>query len=118
MEKEQLRKNQISPYEISKELAPIIQAQWYKSNAKFVPPVILKVKSLVYKVESVWKKVEKVAQGYGTKAEKVKVEDLLDKLLDITTCPHTIILCNEVGSGCSGQEDCKIKAQVFLYLAT
>ena len=36
--------------------------------------------------------------------------DLLDKLLDITTCPHTILLCNDEGSGCMDIKNCKVKA--------
>ena len=32
--------------------------------------------------------------------EREKVELLLDKLVDITTCPHSIQLCHEPGSRC------------------
>ena len=37
---------------------------------------------------------------------------MLDTLLDITTCSHTIMLCSEPGSGCLDQEECKNKAHI------
>ena len=48
----------------------------------------------------IWKRVEEFVSGRATKAEVKKVEDLLDKLLDITTCKHTILLCDQVDSQC------------------
>ena len=61
-----------------------------------------------------WNRVTEVARGRAKKAEEKKVDQLLDKLLDITTCPHTIMLCHEPGSGCTGteEEECKVKAHI------
>lgn len=107
-----LTKLEIGARDLAKELAPLIVAQWSKSNIKFTPPVIISEDSLVRKVERMWTKVQDVARGRTTKKEKERVESLLDKLLDITTCNHTILLCQELGSGCPGQEDCKMNAHI------
>ena len=112
MESDNLRRHDISLSEVANKVAPVIIGQWLKSNAKFVPPVVLEEHSIVNKVKRLWQRVENVAMGRGGKAEKVKVDALLDKLLDITICPHTIMLCDETGSGCHNQEDCKIKAHI------
>ena len=50
-------------------------------------------------MERMWGRVEAVVKGRGKKAEREKVEELLDRLLDITTCSHTILLCDKTGSG-------------------
>ena len=113
MIEEMTSKKNILVGELVKEVAPLVLAQWQKSNAKFVPPVTITEKSLRQKLEKLWRRVEEVAQGKGKggrKEEKEKVVDLLDKLLDITTCPHTILLCNEEGSGCMDIKNCKVKA--------
>ena len=39
-----------SKKKIAKDLAPMILAQWHKSNNKFVPPVIMKLYSLEKKI--------------------------------------------------------------------
>ena len=44
--------------------------------------------------------------------EREKVELLLDKLVDITTCPHSIQLCHEPGSGCKDVKKCKFQAHI------
>ena len=61
-----------------------------------------------------WNRGTEVARGRAKKAEEKKVDQLLDKLLDITTCPHTIMLCHDPGSGCTGteEEECKVKAYI------
>ena len=67
------------------------------------------------KVEKLWRWVEEVAQGKGKggrKEEKEKVLDLLDRLLDVTTCPHIILLCIEENSGCMDMQKCKVKAHI------
>ena len=51
--------------ELVKEVAPLVLAQWQKSNAKFVPPVTITEKSLRQKLEKLWRRVEEVAQGKG-----------------------------------------------------
>ena len=103
-------KKNIPVNDIVKELVPVIMAQWQKSNARFCPPVTIKPRSLEIRLERLWRKVEEVAQGNSSKVEKGKMLDLLDKLVDITTCPHTILLCTEEGSGCPGEKECKVGA--------
>ena len=44
-----------------------------------------------------WGRVEAVVKGRGKKAEREKVEELLERLLDITTCLPTILQCDEPG---------------------
>ena len=109
---EQLHRNDVGPQEVADSLAPLILAQWYKANAKIIPPVTIIEKSLIQKVLRLWKRVDKAAQGNTTKAVKTKVEEMLDTLPDITTCSHTIMLCSEPGSGCLDQEECKNKAHI------
>ena len=89
MAEEQLHRNEVSPQEIASSLAPLILAQWQKSNANFFPPVAISEKSLLQKVLRLWKRVDKAALGNTTKVVKAKVEEMLDTLLDITTCSHT-----------------------------
>ena len=59
-----------SKKQIAKDLAPMILAQWHKSNNKFVPPVIMKQYSLEKKIEILWQRAEDVA--WGRKGEKAK----------------------------------------------
>ena len=105
--------SEIKVGEIARQLAPLILDQWHKSNAKFCPPVIIQEKSLVNKIERLWKRVEDVAWGRVKKKEREKVIDMLDRLLDITTCPHPILLCEDTGSDCKkGKKDCKVQAHI------
>ena len=69
-------------------------------------------KSLVQKVEKLWRKVEEVAQGKTSKAVKEKILEQLDSLLDITTCPHVILFCKDPGSGCPDVKKCQINAHI------
>ena len=62
------------------------------------------------KITRFWDKVDGVVRGRGKKADKAKVEQQLDRLLDITICPRTIVLCHEEGSGCRNHETCMQKA--------
>ena len=105
-------KTDIQASEISVELVPLIRAQWPRSNAKFSPPLNINDNSLRIKVVRMWKRVEEVVRGRATKAEVKKVEDLLDKLLDITTCKHTILLCDQVDSQCKEAKNCLVKAHI------
>ena len=106
------KKNEITLQDICKELASDISKQWLKSNNKFSPPVVIEQHSIVIKVRRLWERVEKVAQGNAKKAEKVKIDSMLDKLVDITNCSHQIRLCKEAGSGCPDHENCKAKAHI------
>ena len=59
-----------------------------------------------------WKRVEEFFRGRASKAEVKKVEDLLDKLLDITTCKHTTLTCDQVDSQCKELSgDCPKKSK-------
>ena len=78
-------------------------------------PVTITEKSLRQKIVKLWRRVEEVAQGKGKggkKGEKEKVVDLQDKLLEVTTCPHTILSCSGEGSGCRDMKECKVKAHI------
>ena len=71
-------------------------AQWQKSNAKFIHPVVIKEDTLARKLENVWDKAKFVARPNVPKqADRVKVEAMLDKLLEVTKCSHKILLCSE-----------------------
>ena len=105
-------KTEVHSKDIIAQLVPLIVAQWQISNAKFTPPVTIKEKSIRTKVERLWWMVEEVKRGRAGKGMIKKVELLLDKLVDITTCPHTIHLCNEPGSGCQDIKKCKVQAHI------
>ena len=98
--------------DIVRELDPLIMTQWQRLNAKFCSPVTISKKSLVQKVEKLWKKMEEVAQGKTSKAVKEKILEQLDRLLDITTCSQVILLCKDPGSECPDEKKCKITARI------
>ena len=102
-------KTDVHSKDIIAQLVPSIVAQWQRSNAKFTPPVTIKEKSIRTKVERLWWMVEEVKRGRAGKGLRKKVELLLDKVVDITTCPHIIHLCNEPGSGCQDIKKCKVQ---------
>ncbi|XP_043213832.1 N-alpha-acetyltransferase 35, NatC auxiliary subunit-like isoform X2 [Amphibalanus amphitrite] len=113
MIEEETAKQKIERGDILKTVVPLILGQWHKANAKFCPPVIIKEKSLAVRIERLWKRVEDVAWGrVKNKKEKEAVEKLLDELLDITTCHHRVMLCQDPESGCVDQDKCKFKAHV------
>ena len=105
-------KKQVQVSEIVEELVPLIEVQWQNSNPRFCPPVTIQGYSLRKKLEKLWGRVEKVAHGIVRKSEKDKVMDMLDKVLDITTCSCKIALCDEPDSGCKGEKQCKVKAHI------
>ena len=85
-------KLEIHKQKIAQELSALVLAQWQKSNAKFHPPVTIKENSLCKRIEKLWDRVMKVAWGHAKKKEVETVKNLLDKVLVITTCNHTIML--------------------------
>ena len=112
MIEEEVSKSRVFVGDIVCSLAPLVQEQWKMSNAKFCPPVTITQKSLVRKLETLWKRVEGVAKGKpARKGDQEKIPELLDKLVDITTCPHQILFCSEAGSDCPGK-DCRYKAHI------
>ena len=64
------------------------------------------------KVVRMWKRVEEFLRGRASKAEVKKVEGLLDKLLDIITCKHTILLCDQVDSQCKEAKNWLVKSHI------
>ena len=40
--------------------------------------------------------------------DRANVEELLDKVLDITVCSHPIFLCSDDNSGCQDQGNCAV----------
>jgi len=105
-------KKDIHDSEVAVKLVPMIVAQWQKSNAKFCPPVTIQDISIKQKVERLWKRVEEVVRGRAKKGEKEKVFELLDRLFDITTCNHIILLCEEADSQCKDPKTCQTKAHI------
>ena len=93
-------------------LIPLIFAQWQKSNAKFAPPVTIREESVGKKVERFWVDMNEVVWGRCTKSKREKVEEQLDKLMDIVACSHKILLCNEPGSDCMDVKQCKQKVHI------
>ena len=100
-------------YAIARDLAPILESQWLKANAKFVYPVILSRQRIEEKILALWKKVYDVALGRGKAADRAKVEEGLDKLMDIVYCKCTIIMCQEPRSICPKPTKCKLKAHAL-----
>ena len=56
--------------------------------------------------------MEEFVRGRATKAKVKKVEDQLDQLLDISTCKHTVLLCDQVNSQCKEANNCLVKAHI------
>ena len=55
--------SKVKTIDIAKELVKKIMEQWSKANAKFVPPVVVQVKSLQDRVSKLWEKAQQVLQG-------------------------------------------------------
>ena len=105
-------RTEISVNQLSKELVPLVLAQWHRSNAKFSPPVVIQSKSLANKIERLWKRVENVAWGRSNKSETEKVIELLDRLLDVNVCSCVIRLCDDPDSECPNAKTCSQGAHV------
>ena len=58
-----------------------------------------------------WGKASKVALNKCKKTERDSFENDMDKLFDLTTCPHKITLCEEPNSSCSNPP-CSIGAHI------
>ena len=98
--------------EVCKDLAPLVIELWMKSNKKFQSPVILQERSVRARIEKLWGKAERVADGKYKKGEKEDLESSLDKLMDITLFKHKINLCNTDESGCKVPGGCKTRAHI------
>jgi hypothetical protein len=105
-------KTVIHKQQTAQELAPLVLEQWKKSNAKFSPRVTIKENSVCKRIEKLWDRSVKVAKGQAKKKEVDAVNDLLDKVFDITTCNHVIMLCEDTNSGCSDPKTCINKSYI------
>ena len=76
------------------ELVKSIYLQWYKANAKFIPPVVRSAPTLVKRLLEAWEKVTAIALKKGTKQKTVTSwESKLNQLFDITVFQCPITLC-------------------------
>ena len=95
------------------ELVKSIYLQWYKANAKFIPPVVRSAPTLVKRLLEAWEKVTAIALKKETKQKTVASwESKLDKLFDITVCQCPITLC-ENSSAPPCKKDCKAEAHII-----
>ena len=76
-----------------------------------MPPVIIQEKNVTRKIKKLWEKATDIAQGKCKKADKDNFLLGLDKLLDLTTCPHKIVTCDSPQSGCTS-EPCPLGAHI------
>ena len=116
--KEEMKEGGIDPRHysaraIAHDLAPIVEAQWQKANVNFVFPVIVSRQRIVEKIFTLWTKVYDVAYGRGKAKERAKVDESMEKLLDIVFCTHPIHLCSDPMSKCSKLKKCKVKAHAL-----
>ena len=86
--------------ELVKDLAPLVQEQWRKSNVKFCPPVTVSDKAIKDRLKRIWTKATDIAGGRAGIKAKTAFEKQLDKLFDICICKCKITLCGEEESPC------------------
>ena len=74
-----------------------IHAFFYDSMkiSEHCPPVTINEKSLTRRLERNWTKVESVAWGKANVRDTTDIMTKMDKVLEITLCSHTILLCNK-----------------------
>ena len=75
------------------QVAESVLAQWIKSNSKLSPPVIITGTALSQRLKTAWDNISLIARGKAKKADKVRWEEKLDKLLDLTVCQCKISIC-------------------------
>ena len=109
---ENVAKQYYSKVHLAMDLAPLILDQWTKSNHKFKSPITINKNSLRMRIMRIWQRAEEIAWGRMPQKVTDAFEKDLDKLLDLTVCPHTIMLCQEPGSGCLDKAKCKVGAHV------
>ena len=85
----------ISTTDVSKPVASGLERHWKTISSLFESPVIICGLSLVNKVSRLWDKAYNVFRDRTSKGAKLKFLSTLDKLFDISCCPHTITLCQE-----------------------
>nr|XP_047123298.1 uncharacterized protein LOC124806431 [Hydra vulgaris] len=110
------RKHNFATKELSRELAKLVTAQWFKANSLFKPPVTISEKSLAEKIGRQWFKISKFLKNAKPSKEATnKITNDLDSLFDIISCTLTIIICTEAASFCNDPENCKLCARVYIY---
>lgn len=98
--------------QIASDLCPLVLDQWRKSNANFIPPVIISEISVIQKIQRFWEKVSDVVWNRVKEKDRKYVMDHLDTLFDLTTCPHKIRLCRDQDSGCENPRHCQVRAHI------
>ena len=107
--KQEKNRNQLSINDLCELLAYEVQDQWRKSNEQFIEPVTVSQKSLKNRLKTYWKNAVDVANECSSKVVKDNLLQKLDRLLDITSCRHQIVLCDSPDIKCTG---CKFKSHV------
>ena len=112
-----LHKKRYPLSEVSKDLAKLICAQWKESNSSFIPPRVIKEKTIAEKICDRWKRLTKAVNGNISETVATSAISELDTLLDICVCKHTILLCVDFGcSGCSNKAhitcDCALTTKI------
>ena len=95
-------------------LTPLVINHWSKANSKLaVSPVKITERSIERKILNLLDKASDIVWGRENQKFKEKFENDLDILMDITTCPHQIYTCQEPMSGCTDNENCKLKVHII-----
>ena len=100
----------LSTYKLSEVLASEVQTQWQLSNEKFIEPITLSNKSLANRIKRYWDSLTDAANGKLAKAPKERLLDKLDRLFDIISCQHQVVLCDSSDVKCKG---CSYKAHII-----
>ena len=103
-----ITKNNYPLKSMAKDLVPLIQAQWKKSNDSFIPPVIKNDKTIADIIVAKWNTLSEIARNKASGRKKTII-DTLDKLFDISTCRCEIFLCNDENIDCNG---CSLGAHI------
>ena len=108
IEKSVNRRN-LTVRELSEKLAEEVMVKWSDSNPQFVPPVVIKISSLVERISTAWSKLSSISLGKEKKKTVETWTRKLDTLLDITVCKCPITLCSDSEGPCSSN-DCSYGA--------
>ena len=87
---------------LCQDILPILLGSWSKANALFKYPVIKHERTVLRRIENIWKSALLVARGKGKSSEVKNLEDKLDKLFDILNCECPFWECQSCA--CDGCE--------------
>ena len=79
-----------------------IKVRWKRANFKFQPPLTAQDKSILDRLSSLWEKCSKIARDRASVKDKIKFEEGLDKLFDITKCKCPFVSCDNELVTCTG----------------